>query len=148
MNVNSNRLAGYQTWDGHDPFEDHAGPFYFRKTEDGEVACAFEATEKHCNGGGFLHGGLLMTFADFSLFAIGEAALNGPAVTVSFNAEFTAAATAGDFIEARGDIVQNTGSMVFLRGQVFTRKEIDGDLRELPLLNFSGIVKKLRKKPI
>ena len=148
MNVNVNRLAGYQTWEGVDPFEDHAGPFYFRRTESGEITCAFEATEIHCNGGGFLHGGLLMTFADFSLFAIAQDVLDGPAVTVSFNAEFTAAATAGDLIEARGDVVQNTGSMVFLRGQVFTRKEIDGAVKELPLLNFSGIVKRLKKKPI
>ena len=148
MNVNANRLTGYQTWEGHDPFEDHAGPFYFRKTENGEILCALEALEKHCNGGGFLHGGLLMTFADFSLFAIAQDVLEGPAVTVSFNAEFTAAAMAGDFVEARGDIVQNTGSMVFLRGQVFTRKEIGGNLQVLPLLNFSGIVKRLKKRPI
>ena len=148
MNVNINRLAGYQTWEGHDPFEDHAGPFYFRKTEDGEILCAFEAVKKHCNGGGFLHGGLLMTFADFSLFAIAQDVLDGPAVTVSFNSEFTAAATAGDFIEARGDVVQNTGSMVFLRGQVFTRKEIAGEMQVLPLLNFSGIVKRLKQRPI
>lgn len=139
----SERLAGFQSWEGGvDPFEDHAGPFYYRKEANGEVTCAFEATPTHCNGGGFLHGGLLMTFADYSLFAIGNDVLNGPSVTVSFNAEFTAAGRAGEFIEARGEVVQNTGSMVFLRGLVFTRS--DGP--ERVLLNFSGIVKKLRRK--
>lgn len=141
----SGRLAGYETWEGHDPFEDHAGPFFFRQHEDGSVTCAFEATPTHCNGGGFLHGGLLMTFADFSLFAIGRHVLHGgPSVTVSFAAEFTAAAAAGEFIEARGEVVRNTGSMVFLRGQVFTGKGED----ERILLNFSGIVKRVKKRPL
>ncbi|WP_421864973.1 PaaI family thioesterase [Parvibaculum sp.] len=145
MNTSLNdRLAGYQSWEGHDPFEDHAGPFFFKKHDDGHVTCAFEATPTHCNGGGFLHGGMLMTFADYSLFAIGGDVLEGSAVTVSFSAEFTAAAGAGEFVEARGEIVQNTGSMVFLRGQVFT----GSGAAERILLNFSGIVKRVKKRPL
>ena len=70
--VNSAEKETVTGWDGHDPFEDHAGPFFFRKHEDGSVTCAFEAKPHHCNGGGFLHGGMLMTFADYSLFAIGS----------------------------------------------------------------------------
>ncbi|MBO6634461.1 MAG: PaaI family thioesterase [Parvibaculum sp.] len=133
----SGRLAGYESWQGHDPFEDHAGPFFFKKHEDGRVTCAFEATPTHCNGGGFLHGGMLMTFADYSLFAIGSDVLEGPAVTVSFSSEFTAAAGAGAFVEARGE-------MVFLRGQVYTGTGED----ERILLNFSGIVKRVKKRPL
>ncbi|MGB6087185.1 PaaI family thioesterase [Parvibaculum sp.] len=141
----SGRLAGYESWNGHDPFEDHAGPFFFRRQPDGSITCAFEATPTHCNGGGFLHGGLLMTFADFSLFAIGRDVLEGgPSVTVSFSAEFTAAAGAGEFIEARGEVVRNTGSMVFVRGQVFTGS---GE-NERILLNYSGIVKRVKKRPL
>ncbi|MEN6541897.1 PaaI family thioesterase [Parvibaculum sp.] len=137
------RLAGYESWDGTDPFEDRAGPFFFRRLETGEVRCAFEATPAHCNGGGFLHGGLLMTFADFSLFAIGRDVIGGHAVTVSFNAEFTAAGLPGDIVEARGEVMKNTGSMVFLRGRVYTASA-EG---ERVLLNFSGIVKRVRQKP-
>jgi len=145
MNIEApGRLSGYETWNGHDPFEDHAGPFYFRQHPDGRVTSAFEARPHHCNGGGFLHGGLLLTFADFSLFAIGRSVLQGPSVTLSLNGEFTAAAGAGEFIEARGDIVRNTGSMVFLRGQVFT----GAGGGERILLNFSGIVKRVKKRPL
>ncbi len=78
------------------------------------------------------------------MFAIGRSVLQGPSVTLSLNGEFTAAAGAGEFIEARGDIVRNTGSMVFLRGQVFTGA--GGD--ERILLNFSGIVKRVKKRPL
>lgn len=138
----SAKLAGYQGWEGTDPFEDHAGPFFHRRTETGEVICAFEATSTHLNGGGFLHGGALMTFADYALFCIGMDVLDGPAVTVSFNAEFTSSADAGGIVEARGEVVRNTGSMVFLRGQVYT---LVGDETRI-LLNFSGIVKRVRTK--
>ncbi len=139
----SARLAGYQGWEGTDPFEDHAGPYFYRRTETGEIRCAFEATPTHCNGGGFLHGGALMTFADYTLFAFATDILDGPCVTVSFSAEFTAAGRAGEVIEARGEVVQNTGSMVFLRGQVFTGE----GAAERILLNYSGIVKRVRRKP-
>lgn len=139
----SARLAGYQGWEGTDPFEDHAGPYFYRRTETGEIRCAFEATPTHCNGGGFLHGGALMTFADYTLFAFATDILEGPCVTVSFSAEFTAAGRAGEVIEARGEVVQNTGSMVFLRGQVFTG---EGEAERI-LLNYSGIVKRVRRKP-
>jgi acyl-coenzyme A thioesterase PaaI-like protein len=136
--------AGFKGWDGTDPFEDHAGPYFYRKTTEGDVICAFEATPTHCNGGGFLHGGALMTFADYSLFCFGTDVLDGPAVTVSFNAEFTAAATGEGIIYSRGEIVQNTGSMVFLRGQVL---DGEGEGARI-LLNFSGIVKRVKRKPV
>lgn len=46
---------GYVSWDGTDPFEDHAGPYFFKKMDDGSIRCAFVSTPTHCNGGGFLH---------------------------------------------------------------------------------------------
>lgn len=136
--------AGFKGWDGTDPFEDHAGPYFYKKDEAGEVICAFEAGPHHCNGGGFLHGGALMTFADYSLFCFATDVLDGPAVTVSFSSEFTAAAAGEGIVYSRGEIVQNTGSMVFLRGQVFTGEQ--GNTRTL--LNFSGIVKRVKRRPI
>ena len=59
----STRLAeaGFEGWSGTDPFEDYAGPYFFRKTENGDVICAFETAPHHVNGGGFLHGGCLMS---------------------------------------------------------------------------------------
>lgn len=137
----SGRLEGYRKWDGLDPFEDHSGPYYFRELPDGEVRCAMEAEPHHCNGGGALHGGLLMTFADYSLFAFSHEALDGPAVTISFASEFVGPAFAGEFIEAKGEIVRETGSMIFLRGQIFVTREGTDHI----LLNYSGIVKKVRR---
>lgn len=139
MNAPTGRLTGYQAWaGGTDPFEDHAGPYYFKKHDDGSITCAFEAKPYHCNGGGFLHGGSLMTFADYALFAIAGDVLDGPGVTVSFNSEFISAVGAGNFIEARGEVVRNTRSLIFVRGEIFCGDET--------LLSFSGIIKRITRK--
>lgn len=129
------RLEGYSTWQGLDPCEDYMGPFYFKKEEDGEVKCAFVAEPKHINGHDTTHGGLLMTFADFALFAIAQDSLDtGFGVTISLNSEFIAAGKLDDFVEAKGRVVRSTRSLVFVQGEV-----VVGDTT---LMNFSGIIKK------
>lgn len=133
------RLHGYQKWEGFDPFEEQSGPFYFKQEDDGAYRCAFIAEAKHMNGQGNMHGGALMTFADYAMFVVARPAIeNAPAVTVSCNSEFTSAASIGDFIEATGEIVHETGSMVFVRGKISTSGRA--------LLNFSGVLKKLRPR--
>ncbi len=139
--MDMSRPEGFEDWEkwpAEEPFEDMAGPFFFKKTPEGYVA-GFRSERKHMNGGGAIHGGMLMTFADYALFAIATDELAGtPAVTISLNGEFTSAGSEGAMVIARGEVVRNTGSMVFVRGVI----EIDGDV----LLNFSGIVRKLRKR--
>jgi acyl-coenzyme A thioesterase PaaI-like protein len=136
--IEEGEWAGWCGYTG-DPFEDLAGPFYWRKEENGEVVCAFRAERRHMNGGGFTHGGCLLTFADYCIFMFGRDVLAGSgSVTASMNAEFVDGSQEGDLIEARGEVVRAGGSMVFLRGLLTTSGR--------PLLNFSAIVKKVRRK--
>jgi acyl-coenzyme A thioesterase PaaI-like protein len=136
--VTDGEFAGWLTWRGSDPFEDQSGPYYFREEPDGSVLCAFRAERKHMNGGGFMHGGCLLTFADFCLFGIAYRELKDHrSVTVSLNGEFLGPSTEGELIECRGEVVRN-GGLVFLRGLVSTS--------DRPLLNFSGVVKKLKAR--
>ncbi len=129
------RLEGYSTWQGLDPCEDYMGPFWFKKEEDGEVKCAFVAQPKHINGHDTTHGGLLLTFVDFSLFAIAQDSLDtGFGVTISLNSEFVAAGKLDDFIEAKGRVIRSTRSLIFVQGEVV--------VEDKTLLNFSGIIKK------
>ena len=137
--VTEGEWKGWQTWVGGDPFEDHSGPFYFRVEDDGKVRCAFRAEKKHMNGGGFMHGGCMMTFADYALFVIGRDALKfGHSVTVTLNGEFIGPAHIGDLVEATGEVTRAGGSLVFIRGLVSTGGS--------PMLNFSGVVKKIKPK--
>lgn len=136
--VQDGEFAGWLAWRGLDPFEDQSGPYVFREEPDGSVLCAFRAERKHMNGGGFMHGGCLLTFADFCLFAIAHRELKDHrSVTVSLNGEFLGPSTEGELIECRGQVVRD-GGLVFIRGLVTTG--------ERPLLNFSGVVKKLRPR--
>lgn len=113
--------AGWRLWQGSDPYEDLSGPYYSRVEPDGSVLAAFRAENKHMNGGGFMHGGCMLTFADYCLFVCGRHALaDTHAVTVSLNAEFVGPAHVGDLIEGRGEVVRAGGSLVFLRGTIST----------------------------
>ena len=68
--ITEGEFAGWHTWP-NEPFEhDAAGPFYLREDENGKMVAAFRAERKHMNAGGVVHGGALMTFADFALFAL------------------------------------------------------------------------------
>jgi uncharacterized protein (TIGR00369 family) len=130
--------AGWTLIHGVDPFEDLAGPFYFRDEPNGVRRSAFRVETKHLNGFGTLHGGCVMSFADFSLFMIAHDALGGAgAVTVSLNGEFVGPAKPGDLVESTGEVIRAGGSLVFVRGIISTAGQ--------PMLTFSGVVKRARK---
>ena len=137
--ITDGEFKGWSTWE-NEPFEhDTAGPFYLRKDEDGKMIAAFRAQPKHMNAGGVVHGGALMTFADFALFALAHSGDDDAyGVTVAFTSEFLSGALEGELIEARGEVMGGGKSITFVRGV------ITGDGR--PVLNFSGTIKKKHKK--
>jgi acyl-coenzyme A thioesterase PaaI-like protein len=138
IEITKGEWAGWRIWSS-DPYELLSGPFYCRRNEAGRMVCAFRAEKKHMNGGGFMHGGCLMTFADYALFCIATDDLgDGGSVTASLNGEFIGSAGVGDLIEATGEVIRAGGSLVFIRGLVSTSGR--------PLLNFSAIIKKVRRR--
>lgn len=128
--------SDYQVYEYDDPFEDHVGPLGY-KVVDGTITFAFLADARHRNTAGTVHGGMLMTFADFALCLTATWDQPGEkCVTVSCNSEFVAPGRPGDLIEASGEVVRRTKSLTFVRGQVYTDDRI--------LLNYSAIVKRIR----
>ncbi len=129
--------AGWHEWDGIDPFEMATGPFYVAR-DNGGLVTGFRPTAKNCNGHGHIHGGALMTFADFSLFMLagseGEE-ING--VTVTMNSEFLAPAQAGQLLIGCGERTGGGRSLVIVRGI------ITADDR--PVLSFSGVIRRFAK---
>ena len=92
------------------------------------------------NGLGHMHGGCMMSFADFSLFGIADDVLDeeSSAVTVTLNSEFIGGAQVGDLMEARGEVIRAGRSIIFIRGIVTANGE--------PCLNYSGTIKKTRRR--
>ena len=89
-----------------------------RKDATGRVICRFLAEPRHMNGGGFMHGGCFLTFADFSCFAIAQDVTRGPSVTVNLSGDFLSAAKAGDMMEASGEVTRAGGRLIYVRGLI------------------------------
>jgi acyl-coenzyme A thioesterase PaaI-like protein len=135
--VTDGEWAGWSYYPGGDPYEDLAGPFYFRE-RDGQRVCAFRAETRHMNGGMFMHGGCMMTFADFALFVIARDALkDSHAVTATFNGELVGSAGVGDLVECTGEVVKAGRSMVFVRGLI-----VNASRGGEPMMSFSSVLKK------
>ncbi len=120
-------LGSYSVFVPPDPFEDHVGPFYYRIQGDarqaGSVHCVLPTHERHGNYAGGVHGGALLTFADYALCLVAGRAADGGtnssfALTVSIACEFVDAAKIGPPLEARGEPLQVTGRLAFARGRI------------------------------
>lgn len=139
--VTDGPFQGWWTWGrGGDPFETLIGPFHYRLDPAGTPISATMPRPEHCNGGGFLHGGFLMSFVDFTLFAIAHHALGaGYAVTLTCSTEFLGAGKPGLRLDGRGEVTRETGSMIFVQGRL--------SQADVSIIAFSGILKKIRPKP-
>ena len=105
--------------------------------EGGQHLSAFVCEKRHLNGGDFLHGGMLMSFADYALFVIAHDALeNEHSVTVSWPNRFLkGAAPLGECVYAKGEVTRNTRSLIFIRGEIFVGDDT--------LATFNAILKKI-----
>jgi acyl-coenzyme A thioesterase PaaI-like protein len=59
-------------------------------------------------------------------------------VTVSLNGEFIGPARPGDLVTSTGEVIKAGGSLLFVRGLISTGTG--------PMLNFSGVIKKIRAR--
>lgn len=119
---------------GGERFNETAGPFQHRYARDGAALCRMVPEERHTNGLGIVHGGALLTLADYCLFISARPAAEGAEiVTVSLSTEFLGAAWPGDRLEARGEVLKAGRSLIFVRGMV--------SVGSRPLLSFSGVAK-------
>lgn len=139
VDVTEGEWAGWQAWQ-NDAFEQMAGPFYEKRLPDGSMINAFRAEPRHMNGAGFMHGGCIMTFADSALFVIAKDALgDGHGVTMQLAGDFLAPIQLGQLVEARGEVTRGGGKTIFARGTITA----DGT----PALTFSGIIRKVSRRP-
>ncbi|MCX7365797.1 MAG: PaaI family thioesterase [Alphaproteobacteria bacterium] len=113
-------LASYSVFTPPDPFEDHVGPFYYRIAGDARdanaVHCVLPTEERHGNYAGGVHGGAILTFADYALCLVAGRAADGGtntsfALTVSIAVEFLDAGRTGLPLESTGEPLQVTGRL-------------------------------------
>jgi uncharacterized protein (TIGR00369 family) len=104
-------------------FFDLVGPLWTKKEGD-SWAYGIVAEDKHVNPAGIVHGGMLATLLDHALSAIAwEANDRKPCITIALDVHFLAPARPGQFVAARGRIVRQASSLVFMQGNL----TVDGD---------------------
>ena len=130
---------GYEIFDPVDPFENNAGPFYYRSDTTDGILFAMIAEKRHCNSHGIVHGGLMMTMADLTMVVTARWGTDiRQFVTVSMNTDFVNAGQLGDMIYCRAELVRRTGSLAFVSARVFTDENV--------LLSCNAVVKRIRNE--
>lgn len=132
-------LDGYTIYDPVDPFEMRAGPFFWKRRDNGSHHFVLEAADYHCNRQGVVHGGLMLTMIDLTFAATAKETPDQRLVTISLSSEFVSAGRIGHLIEAEAEVVRRTNTLCFLRGQITSGGET--------LLNSSCIYRLFRSRP-
>lgn len=138
-------LKGFQIWGTQDdPFETRTGPFFYKKDDNGQYLSAFMPHPNHMNGAGLLHGGMLMSFADYAIFVIALTHLKNDdaAVTVSCHTDFVRGMAPATPVYANGEVTRATTNLLFIRGRIF----VPENKTEIMLASFSGILKRFKPK--
>jgi uncharacterized protein (TIGR00369 family) len=105
---------GFVPFPNQGPFLEGIGPIQVREGGDALVL-GLRAEERHTNHRGTLQGGLLSTFADFTLGRAIEADADDdrPRATVSLTVDFLKPAKPGDWIESRARVERVGSTLAF-----------------------------------
>ena len=139
--IDSGEHIGWYRWDREPDgrFAALLGDFYFRPSASG-VQCRMATDRRHSNGMAYLHGGFIMSFIDMAMFAfIAPQLEKSAAVTLSCATDFLSAGIVGKPIEASGEILKETGKMLFVSGLVTQ----DGG----NVASFTGTMRKVPRAP-
>ena len=136
---------GWFVWNLKDStrFNGHVfGKLSVRRDEDGRGRLRMFPQRQHTNLADNVHGGALLALADVALFAIpylqGKAG-SGSAVTLDLGMQFLAPGRPGEPCEAVGEVLRETGRLVFVRALI----EQQGQA----IAAFSGTLRKLGRPP-
>ena len=96
--------AGFAPSQARGPFTSHNGPVYERRQGEA-VTIGLRVLKRHCNGLGFLHGGMMSAFCDSALAHAVFGSLRRTGVTLKLSVEFYDIVREGDWIEAAPELV-------------------------------------------
>ena len=126
---------GFEPDQSNDIAEETIGPYYVLCNPE-LSATGMISQSRHSNSMGTVHGGVLMTFADFSLCAFGRAgSADTHVITVSLSTEFIRAAPIDAWLTGDGEVVRRTRSLVFIQGRLYHEDQV--------LLTYSGVGKRI-----
>jgi uncharacterized protein (TIGR00369 family) len=98
-------------------FTIHNGPSY-RATTPGDIRTGLWILDRHCNGMGFLHGGMVSAFADSALAWAVYSATGKMSVTIKLTLEFMEIAREGEWIEAHPVVTAVDGDFIHVGARI------------------------------
>ncbi|WP_238473890.1 PaaI family thioesterase [Altericroceibacterium spongiae] len=113
------------------------GEMMLRRDDDRHARLRMIPLKRHLNPMGTIHGGTIMALIDISLFTTWRVLADQPvggAVTLELSNQFVGPGQLEQPLDAVGEIVRETGRLVFIRGQVEQEHGL--------IASFSGIVRK------
>jgi uncharacterized protein (TIGR00369 family) len=129
---------GFVIQPGRGAFTTHNGPYYHKPVEEG--ACqAFLALDRHCNGVGLIHGGMLSAFLDGLLASAAARATKTTPVTIHLSIDYLDMGRAGDWVVGEARVTRSTRDLAFVEGSA----RVGGR----DLARASGVFKLMRSRP-
>ena len=92
-------------------FSLHNGPSYLASA-DGDIRSGICVLDRHCNGLGFMHGGMICAFADSALAWAVWSATGRSSVTIKLTMEFMDIVKEGTWLEAHPKVKGIDGDLV------------------------------------
>ena len=124
---------------GRGAFTTHNGPYYY-KPSDGGLIQAFHALDRHCNGVGLIHGGMLSAFLDGLLAGAAGRATQTTPVTIHLSIDFLDMGRAGDWVIGEAGVTRATRDIAFAEGRA---RVGDRDIARA-----TGVFKLMHRRPV
>lgn len=123
-------------------FNGHAiGQMLVRRDGGNAVRLRLQTEHRHANLNGAVHGGVILSMIDMSLFAAGRLVLGdhlARSVTLDTSCQFIGSGQIGHELEAVTEVLRETGRLVFLRGLMMQN--------DCLVASFTGTVRKPSRK--
>lgn len=116
--------AGFEPIVSSSLFGGRNGPVYEKTLDGGDWVRGFLAEDKHGNAGGFVHGGMLMTFADIFISRAVLEVAEPPFVTLRMGCDFISPAFIGSWVEGRAQVTKRGREIIFLEGRITSRDKV------------------------
>ena len=129
---------GFVLQAGRGAFTTHNGPYYYKPSEHGLLQ-AFHALDRHCNGVGLIHGGMLSAFLDGLLAGAAGRATGAVPVTIHLSIDFLHMGRAGDWVMGEALVTRATREIAFAEGRA--------KVGERDIARASGVFKLMQRRP-
>jgi uncharacterized protein (TIGR00369 family) len=109
--------AGFVLAGGRGSFSTHNGPYYMKPGDGPVVEQAFLALDRHANGVGLVHGGMLAAFMDGVLGGAVWRGCQQRALTIHLSIDYLHMARVGEWVIGEAKLTRATKDVAFAEGR-------------------------------